>query len=301
VNDDNPLVARVVMNRIWMSYFGRGVVNTIEDFGLQGESPTHPDLLDWLAVELHTPADGKQAWSMKRLHRLIVTSATYRQNSAVSSELLAKDPQNLLLARGPRFRPEAEVIRDSALAESGLLSAKIGGPSVFPPQPPSVTTEGAYGALTWTPSTGEDRYRRSLYTFTKRTAPFAMFNTFDAPTGESCIARREVSNTPLQSLTLLNDQMFMEAAQALGKAVAEMKGDYASKAKEIFRRVLTRPPSEDEVQMLTAFFADQRTRFEKKEIDAEKFAGGKEDAVNRAAWTAVSRAVMNLDEAVTKN
>ncbi len=209
VSGTNPLTGRVTMNRQWAAFFGRGLVRTVEDFGYQGDRPTHPELLDWLAVSLV-----EHGWSMKTMHRLIVTSATYQQSSHVTPELLAKDPENKLLARGPRVRLEAEVIRDSVLRQSGLLCEAIGGPSVFPPQPPGVTTEGTYGGLAWNVSPGRDRYRRGLYTFTKRTAPFAMFTTFDAPSGEVCVARREVSNSPLQALTLLNDVVFEEAAQA---------------------------------------------------------------------------------------
>ena len=157
------------MNRQWAAFFGRGLVRTAEDFGYQGEPPSHPELLDWLALEL-----ARQGWSMKRMHKLIVTSATYQQSSRATPELLAKDPENRLLARGPRVRLEAEVIRDAALRASGLLCERVGGPSVFPPQPAGVTTEGTYGGLTWKVSPGGDRYRRGLYTFTKRTAPFAM-------------------------------------------------------------------------------------------------------------------------------
>ena len=206
VSGTNPLTGRVTMNRQWAAFFGRGLVRTVEDFGYQGERPTHPELLDWLAVTLV-----EHGWSMKAMHRLIVTSATYQQSSRVTPELLAKDPENRLLVRGPRVRLEAEVIRDSMLYESGLLSEAIGGPSVFPPQPASVTTEGTYGGLAWNVSPGGDRYRRGLYTFTKRTAPYAMFTTFDAPSGEVCVARREVSNSPLQALTVLNDVVFEEA------------------------------------------------------------------------------------------
>ena len=165
------------------------------------------------------------AWSVKRLQRLIVTSATYRQSSRVTPDLVQRDPQNVLLARGPRVRLEAELIRDAALHAAGLLSTKMGGPGVYPPQPASITTEGTYGALPWTPSPGEDRYRRSLYTYSKRTAPFAMYATFDAPSGEACLARRESSNSPLQALTLLNDTIFLEAAQALGRWTAVQSGN----------------------------------------------------------------------------
>ncbi|MDB5294513.1 MAG: hypothetical protein JWO31_496, partial [Phycisphaerales bacterium] len=316
VSPGNPLTARVTVNRQWQAFFGRGIVRTTDDFGYQGDLPTHPELLDWLAVEFVTPADGSPGWSMKRLHKLIVTSSTYRQSSAASPEGLAKDPQNLLVGRAPRFRAEAEIVRDAALRAAGLLSAKMFGPSVFPPQPASVTNEGAYGKLAWTVSTGEDRYRRSLYTFAKRTAPFAAYNTFDAPTGEACVARREVSNTPLQALTLLNDQVFVEAAQALGKLAAAREGDDAAKATFVFRRVLTRAPDKDEAEALVAFVAAQRQRVAAKELDAAKLAGApavkdvkdakakdagpSPEAAEQAVWTAAARAVMNLDEAVAK-
>jgi hypothetical protein len=236
VSKDNPLTRRVTVNRQWQAFFGRGLVRTSEDFGFQGELPSHPELLDWLAVQFMN--DG---WSLKRLHRLIVTSSTYRQSSRVSSDLVSRDPANVLMARGPRVRVEAEIVRDSALRVAGLLTDKLGGPSVFPPQPASVTTEGTYGAFNWATSTGPDRYRRSLYTFAKRTAPFAMYGTFDAPTGEACLARREVSNTPLQALTLLNDTVFVEAAQALGRVLAESTEKDEAKANELLRRVIARP------------------------------------------------------------
>ena len=273
-------------------------MRTTGDFGYQGELPSHPELLDWLALEFQ-----KGGWSLKKLHRLIVTSATYRQSSRVTPELLALDPQNVLLARGPRFRVEAEVLRDSALQASGLLSEKMGGPSVFPPQPASVTTEGAYGPMTWTASTGEDRFRRSLYTFTKRTAPFAMYSAFDAPSGDVCTARREVSNSPLQALTLMNDAVFIECAQAIGETVAEnKKASDEDRAAAIFRRCLTRPPEKQELSEIVAFAKSQRTRFVAKELDAAEIAGGKGDTlIERATWTTVARAILNLDEAMTKD
>ncbi|HEY2586776.1 MAG TPA: PSD1 and planctomycete cytochrome C domain-containing protein [Tepidisphaeraceae bacterium] len=297
VSPENPLTARVTVNRQWQAFFGRGIVRTVQDFGYQGDLPSHPELLDWLAIEFR-----KEGWSLKKLDRLMVTSATYRQASLVTPESLEHDPQDVLLSRAPRFRLEAELIRDSALAEAGLLSATIGGPSVFPPQPASVTTEGTYGALPWKASTGSDRFRRSLYTFSKRTAPFAMYNTFDGPTGEECIASREVSDTPLQALTLLNDTMFMEAAQALGRTIADEHGTDEQKAADAFRRCLTRAPDADEVAMLTSFARDAREQLKAKEVDPVKLAGGgkKDDPVERATWTAVARSIMNLDEAVTK-
>jgi hypothetical protein len=293
---ENPMTGRVTMNRHWAAFFGKGLVRTVEDFGYQGEPPTHPELLDWLAVRLV-----EQGWSIKAMHRLIVTSATYRQSSRVTPELLAKDPENRLLARGPRVRMEAEMIRDSALRISGLLSEKIGGPSVFPPQPPGVTTEGAYGGLTWRVSPGGDGYRRGLYTFSKRTTPYAMFTTFDAPSGEVCVARREVSNSPLQALTLLNDPVFEEAAQALGRLMASSGGSVQDRARLLFRRCLTRPPDSDELAMLVQFYRIQKSRLERKELDAAKIAGpGDGDPIERAAWAILSRALLNADEAVMK-
>jgi hypothetical protein len=275
---ENPLTARVTVNRQWQAFFGRGIVKSLEDFGYQSDPPSHPELLDWLAVEFV-----KQGWSMKKLHRLIVTSATYKQSSRITPELSHKDSENILLGRGARFRLDAEVIRDSALKAAGVLSPKMGGPGVYPPQPASVTSEGTYGKVEWKTSEGEDHYRRSLYTFTKRTAPFAMATTFDAPTGESCLAKREVSNSPLQALTLLNDQMFMEAAQAMAKQViAESKTD-EERLQNIFRRVATRPAAPDELALLKAFLQKQRD----KKVEGE------------ALWTDVSRAALNLDEAIT--
>jgi hypothetical protein len=240
-------------------------------------------------------------YSMKRMHKLIVTSATYQQSSRVTPLLLAKDPDNRLLARGPRVRLEAEVIRDSALRASTLLSEKLGGPSVFPLQPPGVSTEGAYGGLEWNPSPGGDRYRRGLYTFTKRTAPYAMALTFDAPSGEVCVARREVSNTPLQALTLLNDPVFQEAAQALGRLMVARPEPLENRVSSLFQRCLARRPGSDELERMISFFRAVIRRFELKELDAAKIAGPGEGDVNeRAAWTVLARAILNLDEAVTK-
>ncbi len=300
VAPNNPLTARVTVNRHWATLFGRGIVRTTDDFGYQGEAPTHPELLDWLAVEFM-----RMGWSQKKLHRLIVTSAAYRQASRVTPQKRARDPENRLLSRGPRFRLEAELIRDTALTASGLLSHKMGGPSVFPPQPPGITTEGAYGPLAWNVSPGEDRYRRGLYTFAKRTASYAMFNTFDAPSGEATCPRREVSNTPLQALTLLNNAVFVEAAQALGRRIAARPGTMEEKAAYLFRRCVTRPPTNDELAAVTAFYAAQKARLEKKEIDAPTLAGSSKgssakDTTERAAWTLTARSLLNLDEVIVK-
>ena len=308
VSPDNPLTARVTVNRQWAAFFGRGIVRTQEDFGFQGALTTHPELLDWLSAEFAQVDESLRdsnsghgvtglRWSLKRLHRLIVTSATYQQSSRVTPELLKRDASNEVLARGPRFRVEAESVRDSLLSVSGLLGRKLGGPSVFPPQPANVTTEGTYGQLAWKVSEGLDRHRRSLYTFTKRTAPFAMFTTFDAPSGEACVVRREVSNTPLQALTLLNDVVFTEASQALGRQFATISGKDEARLVELFRRCLTRPPTDEEVVLLSRFLKTQRERLTAKELDADKLGG----SVEEAAWSLVSRALLNLDEAVTKN
>jgi hypothetical protein len=235
------------------------------------------------------------------MHRLIVLSATYRQSGRGTPALWARDPDNRLLGRGPHLRLEAELIRDSVLRAGGLLSAKLGGPSVFPPQPAGVTTEGTYGGLDWKVSTGADRYRRGLYTFSKRTAPFAMSVTFDAPSGEFCTARRDVTNTPLQALTLLNDPVVVEAAQALGRMIATRQGTTREKADYLFRRCLTRPPAAEELAKLAAFVEAQKRRFESKELDAGVVAGpGDGDVHERAAWTAAARVLFNLDEMITK-
>jgi len=296
---DNPLTSRVTVNRQWAAFFGRGLVKTTEDFGIQGDLPSHPELLDWLAVEFMD--DG---WSLKRLHRMIVLSATYQQASRVTPALREKDADNRLLARGPRVRLEAELLRDSALSASGLLTRKLGGPSVYPPQPASVTTEGTYGAIQWAASQGPDRYRRGLYTFMKRTAPFAMFSAFDGPSGEACVARRDVSNTPLQALTLLNDVVFTEAAQAAGRLAMSQPGGTEERVRWLFRRFLVRPATDAEVMALVAFVRTQTANFAKNPEAAVKLTRDDPfdmDGAERAAWVALARVLMNLDEFVTRN
>jgi hypothetical protein len=286
------------MNRHWEALFGRGLVRTTEDFGFQGDLPSHPELLDWLAVEFV-----KQGWSQKKMLKLLVMSATYQQDSTVSAALRERDPSNVLLARGPRLRLEAEVVRDAALAASGLLSDKLGGPSVYPPQPPGVSSEGAYGVLEWKTSEGPDRYRRGLYTFAKRTTPYAMTATFDGPSGEACLARRERSNTPLQALTLLNDTVFIECARALGQMAAKMEGDTQIRAETLFRRCLVRPPTPEERAKLVQFYQSQLARFAGGELKAAEFMEVKdgEGLSEQAAWTAVARVLLNLDETITKS
>jgi hypothetical protein len=298
VSGANPLTGRVIMNRQWEALFGRGIVATPGDFGFQGELPSHQELLDWLAVEFV-----KQGWSQKRMLKLIVMSATYQQSSEVSPELRERDPQNILLARGPRFRMDAEMVRDSGLVASGLLSEKTGGPSVFPPQPPGVSSEGAYGPLEWKTSEGPDRYRRGLYTFAKRTAPYAMSATFDGPSGEVCLARRDRSDTPLQALTSLNDEVFMEYARALGQLTAKADGDDPGRAEMMFRRCLTRPPTSGERANLVQFYQAQLARFANGELNATEIMNAKNDTHlnEQAAWTTVARLLLNLDETINKS
>ena len=291
---ENPLTARVIVNRQWHAFFGRGLVRTLDDFGYQGASPSHPELLDWLALETM-----RSGWSMKQLHRLIATSATYRQTSVVSAALLEADPENRLLSRGPRQRLEGELLRDQALQLGGLLSDKMYGPSVFPPQPASITSEGSYGGLVWTVSPGEDRWRRSVYTFSKRTAPDALFMTFDGGSGEACIPRREVSNSPLQALSLMNDTVFVDASQALGREYAALTTDRDTRSAALFHHITGRSCTVDEAAALSEFLAQQQTRFESQALDPAPLNGGDNDPT-RAAWTTLARALLNLDEVMTK-
>lgn len=298
VSGKNPLTGRVIMNRQWEALFGRGLVRTTEDFGYQGELPSHPELLDWLAVEFV-----KEGWSQKKMLKLLVMSATYQQSSDATPELRERDPLNILLTRGPRFRLDAEMVRDMGLKASGLLSEKMGGPSVFPPQPPGVTTEGTYGPLEWKTSEGPDRYRRGLYTFAKRTAPYAMTAVFDGPSGEACLARRDRSDTPLQALTLLNDTAFMECAEALGKMAIMADGDTVARAELLFRRCLTRPPSTEEKAKLMEFYQNQLARFAGGELKPGEILNLEcaEHPNEEAAWTMVARVLLNLDETISKS
>ena len=296
VSAGHPLTARVTVNRQWAAFFGTGLVKTLGDFGFQGELPSHPELLDWLAVAFQ-----EDGWSLKKLHRRIVLSAVYRQESKASPGRHRQDPQNRMLSRGPRFRVEAEMVRDITLQASGLLSAKMFGPPVYPPQPAGVT-ETAFGGGGWQVSEGEDRHRRALYTFAKRSAPFAAANTFDAPSGEECVARRDQSNTPLQSLTLLNDTSFVEAAQALGRQALTQPEDDTLRVTHLFRRCLTRLPRPSESATLLELLHDTRQRLDRGELKAVDIApAGDGSAAERAAWTVVARALLNLDETITKS
>ena len=300
VDARSPTTARVMVNRIWQAYFGQGLVTTPEDFGTRVEPPSHPELLDWLAREFMD-----EGWQIKAFHRLIVQSATYRQSSRVSREL--PDPYNRLLGRGPRFRVEAEVVQDIALAASGLMNLKIGGPSVRPPIPASVG-DTVYGGLSWPESTGEDRYRRGLYTFYKRSLPFPSLIAFDAPTAENACTRRVRSDTPLQALTTLNEKSFVEAAQAMGVRVLKEGGrDDRSRAGYAFRLCTGRAPTEREVRSILRFQGEQYKYFEDR--SAAALAVAVPDIKNVppdvnlhkvAAWAMVSRAILNLDETITK-
>ncbi len=299
VDENNPLTARVTVNHYWQEIFGRGLVETAEDFGTQGAPPTHPELLDWLATEFM-----QEGWSMKHIIRLIVTSSTYRQSSRSTPELIERDPYNNLLARGPRFRVEAEMVRDIALQASGLLSPKIGGPSVFPYQPPGIW-DRPYSDVKWDESKGEDRTRRGIYTFIRRTAPYPSLITFDAPSREFSTARRVRTNTPLQALTTLNDPVFFEAAQALARRMMEdVEPDPASRVTYGFRRVLSRHPSAEELERMLEFYRTQLDRFRGDPQAAQEVikGGGSSalDVADQAAWTMVANVLLNLDETMTK-
>jgi hypothetical protein len=265
---DNPLTARVTVNRIWQRYFGAGLVKTENDFGAQGTPPTHPELLDWLASEFMD-----RGWSIKAMHRLIVTSATYRQSSRQRPDLTAADPHNRLLARQARLRLEAESVRDVMLAASGLLAARIGGPSVFPYQPPGVM-ETRRSPRPWVMSSGADRYRRGMYTHLWRTSPHPFLMAFDAPQSDSACTSRYRSNTPLQALMLLNDPMFMECARGLAaRALAESCGTDERRIGYAFRLCLGREPSANERKILTEVVEQQRQEFRSDEAAAQRLVG----------------------------
>ena len=310
----HPLTARVEVNRRWLQCFGEGLVATPSDFGSQGEMPSHPDLLDWLAVRF---VEG--GWDVKQLLRLIVTSATYRQSSVGTPALLQRDPENRLLARGPRFRLPAEMIRDQALAVSGLLVEKIGGPPVKPFQPPGLWEAVSYnGELSYQPDRDEGRWRRTVYSFWKRTSPPPGVQLLDGPTRETCVVRRPRTNTPLQALLLLNDETYVEAARALAASVLTRPGELRSgmdpvsgrdggRAAEIFRRATARLPDAKESTALAGLFVRQRARFAADPAAARKLVnvgassrGHELAAVELAAWTVVAQTVLNLDEVVTR-
>lgn len=307
VDKKSPTTARSFVNRVWQCYFGTGLLESPEDFGTRAELPSHPELLDWLACEFMD-----SGWSIKKLHRLIVNSATYRQSSRVKPELYTRDPYNRLLARGPRFRVEGEIVRDIALASSGLLNLTLGGHSVFPPAPEFLFQPPAsYGSKTWKEDTGTEKYRRSLYIFRYRSVPYPMLQTFDAPNGDFSCVRRLRSNTPLQALVSLNEATFMECAQALArKTLAEGGRTDVEKINFAFRRALSRPPTDRERKELLSLLAQQQQHISEGWVNATELGAGKMGSVTNlpsgttptqlAAYTVVSRVLLNLDETITK-
>jgi hypothetical protein len=282
-SEENPLTARVTVNRVWETLFGRGLVATVEDFGSQGERPSHPELLDWLAVEFM-----EKSWSQKAQLRTIVSSATYRQSSAVSPALRERDPDNRLLARGARYRVEAEMVRDIALAAAGLLSPKVGGPSVYPVQPDGVWNV-PYSEMKWETSGGEDLYRRALYSFWRRSSPYPSLTAFDAPSREQCTPRRVRTNTPLQALTTLNDPVFVDAARALAGRMAREGGEQpAARVAYGYRLCTARRPASADLDRLVALHARE----------AERFAGA--PSAEQDALAAVASVLLNLDATLTR-
>jgi hypothetical protein len=298
VDRQNPLTARVAVNRIWQLYFGTGLVKSAEDFGRQGEWPTHPELLDWLASEFM-----ETGWDVKRLHRVIVTSSTYRQSSAVTPALLARDPDNRLLARGPRLRLPAEMVRDQALAASGLLVEQLGGPSVKPLQPPGLWSE-LTGSDDYVPGSGSELVRRSLYTYWKRTIPPPSMSAFDASTREFCSVRQSRTNTPLQALALMNEELYVSAARALALRTMRGETEPARRITLAMQLILGRDPNAEELRLLSSALERHKQRFAAAGDDAARLlasdAAAEFAVAEQAAYTLVCATILNLDEAVTK-
>ena len=307
VSPSNPLTARVAVNRFWQMYFGTGIVKTTENFGSQADPPSHPELLDWLATEFV-----RTGWDVRAMQKLIVTSAAYRQSSRVSPELLERDPENRLLARGPRFRLPAESVRDNALFVGGLLKEEAGGVGVKPYQPKGLWEEIAFGdgfsEQTYKQGSGDDLYRRSLYTFWKRTSPPPEMITFDAPDREKCLARRTLTNTPLQALVLLNDPAFVEAARGLAqRTIAATGSNPDNRIRYAFRLATDREPETREIKVLRQEFDEELRHYKQDQEDAAKLLGVGESPVatkvskpELAAWTTVASMILNLDETITK-
>jgi hypothetical protein len=303
VSEENPLTPRVIVNRFWEQLFGLGLVETSEDFGTQGAPPTHPELLDLLARRFVR----EQGWSVKALLKDLVLSSVYRQSSAATPALIERDPKNLLLARGPRFRLEAELVRDQALAACGLLSRKMLGPSVMPLQPDGVWNV-VYSGDSWQTSAGEDRHRRGVYTFWRRTSPYPSMMAFDANSREYCVVRRLRTNTPLQALVTLNDPVYIEAAQALARRLVREAGpDESARARLAFRLSLLREPAPEEIERLVALHREERRGFAGDPEAAKKLASDPlgpppdvADVAELAAWTLVANVIMNLDEFLTR-
>jgi len=295
----NPLTPRVAVNDVWQKLFGKGLVRTPDDFGVRGEPPTHPELLDWLADEYR-----RLGWSRKALIRTIVQSNTYRQSSAMRPDLSETDPENRLLARQNRFRVEGEIVRDVTLAAGGLLSRRIGGPSVFPALPPDVAALSYANNFKWTTSAGEDRYRRGMYTFHKRTAPHPNLIGFDCPDGNATQIQRPISNTPLQALTTLNNESFHEAAQALARrTIAEGDDSDEARIRYAFRLCLARAPDAAEVAELCGLLEKAREYYRNNPSAAAKLIGPAAEGTSspqQAAWVATVRIILNLDEALTR-
>ncbi len=300
ISEANPLPPRVAVNHVWSHLFGRGLVATLNDFGVRGEQPTHPELLDWLAVEYRS-----LKWSRKALIRSIVLSATYRQTSRSTAELAKADPGNRWLGRQNRIRLEAEIVRDNSLAAAGLLSSKVGGPSVFPPMPADVAALSYANNFKWNTSKGEDRYRRGMYTFFKRTAPHPNLTTFDCPDSNTTCVERRVSNTPLQALTTLNNEVYVEASRALARRVLdEQHADDAGRLSRAFRLCVTRPPGSSEMAGFADLLATARTWYKAHGDDAGKLVGSyttkSASTDESAAWVATCRIMLNMDEFITR-
>lgn len=301
VSRDNPLTSRVTINRIWMRYFGRGIVDTENDFGSQGTPPTHPELLDWLAAEFMD-----RGWSMKQMHKLIVTSQTYRQSSEERPEAVAADPRNLWLGRQARVRVDAEIVRDMILSTSGALTPRIGGPSVHPPQPTGVYSF-TQNVKSWPETTGPDRYRRTMYTMFYRSAPYPLLTTFDAPEFSTVCTRRSRSNTPLQALAIANDPMFVELAQKLATRVLQdtsTKPELVDRVDRMFRLCLIRQPTAAEQQLLVEFWNRQAGLYTSDAEEAKKLAPSDLSEIppaEAAAWVSLARLLFNTDEFLTRN
>jgi hypothetical protein len=295
VSPDNPLTARAAVNRVWEQLFGLGIVETLEDFGTQGASPTHQDLLDWLALRFMND----YRWSMKKLIKEIVMSATYRQDSHISDELKEKDPGNHLLARGPRVRLSAEQVRDQALAVSGLLSSKMYGKSVMPYQPPGVWNS-VYSDESWTESTGEDRYRRSVYTYSKRTSGYPSMMMFDASAREVCVSRRIRTNTPLQALVTLNDSSFVVASRNFAADMMKSGESPAEQIRAGYKKLLIHDLTQQKLDVLYTLFQNALKTYEQDKEASKKFTADKSASPHFAAMTVVANAMLNLDEVLTK-
>ena len=303
VDPQHPLTSRVFVNRIWRLLFGRGITKAAEDFGLQGDYPSHPELLDYLAVEFR-----ETGWDMKRLVKQIVMSRTYRQSSLAPPAMREKDPANVWLSRQSRYRYEAEIVRDNALAVSGLLVPKIGGPSVFPYQPAGYWAYLNFPTREWQNSGGEGLYRRGLYTHWQRSFLHPSLVAFDAPSREECTVDRPRSNTPLQALVLLNDPTYVEAARSLATKSIAASVDTPGRLEFLFRQALQRSPRDEEAKTLTALYdkhlaeyqADAKAAGELMTVGAFKSPEGMNTA-ELAAWTSVARVVLNLHESVTRN